>query len=223
MQRRPARSTTSAESRTSRRPPDAVTNVTSASETPPPARRRSRSSWRWSGLGPEAHLLGGAGHERLPGMADEPREAVVHVEVAAVVEGADRDGGGAQPEGAREAVLGSAELLLDGPPLADLGAQPLVRGLEVGRALAHPRLEALVGPAQLVFHALALEELGHADREIAAGRLRRRRRRRPRARCSSIRDGGAMTKRQRVPPAARHSVSTATRGTPKLSSHQPEE
>ena len=44
-----------------------------------------------------------------------------------------------------------------------------------------------------------------------------------RARCSSMRDGGAMMKRQRASPAARHSVSTATRGRPKLSSHQPEE
>ena len=45
----------------------------------------------------------------------------------------------------------------------------------------------------------------------------------PRARCSSIRAGGAITKRQRAPPAARHSISTATRARPKLSSHQPEE
>ena len=44
-----------------------------------------------------------------------------------------------------------------------------------------------------------------------------------RARCSSMREGGAITKWQRVPPAARHSVSAATRGRPKLSSHQPEE
>ena len=38
-----------------------------------------------------------------------------------------------------------------------------------------------------------------------------------------MREGGAITKRQRGPPAARHSVSTATSGRPKLSSHQPEE
>ena len=32
-----------------------------------------------------------------------------------------------------------------------------------------------------------------------------------------------MTKRQRLPPAAMHSVSAETSGMPKLSAHQPEE
>ena len=44
-----------------------------------------------------------------------------------------------------------------------------------------------------------------------------------RARCSSMRDGGAITKRQWLPPAATQSISAETRGRPKLSSHQPDE
>ena len=125
----------------------------------------------------------------------------------------------------------AAQLLFGETALRDLVLEALVGLQELGGAFPHAALEQLVGLPQLLLHAQAVEELGH--------RRRPRRRHRGgeeatlgvvavlawpgRARCSSIRDGGAMMNRQQRPPEAMHSISADTSGMPKLSAHQPEE
>ena len=178
-----------------------------------------------TGLGRRARLPEPHPQERLARDPEEAGGILVRVHERVLVHVHHHDGVGGVLHQGPVPPLAFAQRLLGPRAFGDLGVQAIVGGEEGRGADLDLGLQVLVRAAELLFHALSLEELGDAD-GCGAGLA-------PRARapsapecasiCCSIRAGGAITKRQWASPRARHSISAATRGTPKLSSHQPEE
>ena len=179
-----------------------------------------------TGLGGRARLREPHPQQGLARDAEEAGRILVRVHERVLVHVHHHDGVGGVLDQGPVPPLALTQGLLGARPLGDLRVEAVVGGEEGRGAGLDLGLQGLVRAAQLLLHALSLEELGDADRgsaraaalEPAAAFARE-----CAAMCCSIRAGGAITKRQWASPRARHSISAATRGTPKLSSHQPEE
>ena len=199
MHRRPSSSTSfRGEQDLSAAPPERSATSSRRSVARPQASKRVDEGRRCAGVGPEAHLLRGATHERLTGMAHQAGEALVHVEVAALLEGADRDGRRAQAgrrarNGPPKPVAASSAARRSRSPRAGARSRPRARRCARAPATRGSRGSGAARPPGACAGRTRGRSGPGAVAAASPGALAV-----TRARCSSIREGGAMTKRQRV-------------------------